>query len=712
MTHVPPVRGIDLPGDDVERARAAPPYVRIGTLPESSCGLNAGKTGSPARLTPLAGGPYGAREDAVPDDHATPQPRLPDSLSGGTAAAEAPRGRGLRAGCHLLRFAPRTQAPLGGTLRVEREGGSVIASGDLYLQAAEPDPSAGIPVFPRDRYRAYLRVTRVSDGGSALGLEVFDFDHAAGTWLEGVELSAHMSAAAAPDGFPSREDFLQGEVRDLSGSPVGELAIGWISPHVRRAVIELDRVAESESPLANTAGLGWSELFESIGWQVTVEESDADLVEESGESWSSAELHAEMLSRRSATNLDDEWRYWLVSVRRLDDDERGLMFDRDASDSNHVPREAAAIASHWTIPDDDPWGLAKGLRFGSAPDLYFRTATHEIGHALGLEHASSGVEIMCPTLAVAERAVAPQQFPENVEWTYSAADRRRLCHMPDHWVRPGGVPFGAGFGSAPRLPGSADAEPAGLELTVSPVLATVPIGAPVRLDLTLRNAAGGPVPAPADLSLKSGHMHGTVTDPSGVVRPFRPLLRYTEPRRLEELPEGGERTGSLTLLRGAEGALFPTAGDHAIDVRIDWERGGAPRSVTGSGTVSISPAVDGEHAEAARRILAAPDALLTLVLGGDHLTAGLDAVRAGLANDVLRPHYAYVEARRIASRFRERPPDLPAAAELIDVDTVMSAKETDKVASLVAAATGRGETPPERLVAVLRERAADHLRPR
>jgi hypothetical protein len=42
----------------------------------------------------------------------------------------------------------------------------------------------------------------------------------------------------------------------------------------------------------------------------------------------------------------------------------------------------------------------------------------------------------------------------------------------------------------------------------------------------------------------------------------------------------------------------------------------------------------------------------------------------------------------------------------------MSAKETDKVASLVAAATGRGETPPERLVAVLRERAADHLRPR
>lgn len=648
----------------------------------------------------------------MPDDDATPLPRLPDRLSGGpdpSAAAEASRGAVLRPGCHLLRFTPKVPGPLtsrcDGTLRVERDGESLIASGDLYLQGAEPDPGAGIPVFARALYRAYLRVTRIDDDGLALGFELFDFDHSSTTWLEGVELSAHLGRAPAPDGYPSRDDFLRGEVRDASGEPVGDLTIGWVSPHLRRAVIELDRVAKSEAPVANSAGLGWSELFEAIGWQVTVKESDLDVLEPSGESWSNAELHAEMLRRRSGTNLDGEWRFWLLSVRRLESDERGFMFDRDGADSNNVPREAAGIASHWVIPDEDPWGLARGRRFGSEPDLYFRTAVHEIGHALGLVHDTRNDGIMCPTLDLAERAVAPQQFPENISWSYAAKDRFRLRHMPDHWVRPGGVPFGAGFGTAPRLPESADAEPDRLELSVSPLLAVVPIGAPVRVDVTLRNAGPDPVPAPVDLSLKSGHVHGTVTDPSGTVRSFRPLVRHTEPRRLEELARGELRSGSLTLLRGVEGPLFPSAGDHTIEVRVEWEIDGVVHQAAGSGAVAVSPAVDEAHAEAARRIMRAPDALLTLALGGDHLPGGVNAIRAALANDVLRPHYAYVEAKRLASRFQQRPADLAGAAELIDADSVMSATEIDKAARLVEAAVERGEAPPDPLVAVLCERA-------
>lgn len=648
----------------------------------------------------------------MPDDHATPLPRLPDRLSGGTdapGAAEAARRPVLRPGCHLLRFTPKVMGPLvygcDGTLRVESDGESLIASGDLYVHGAEPDPGAGIPIFARARYRAYLRVTRIADDGLTLGFELFDFDHTTSTWLEGVELSAHMGRAPAPDGYPSRDDFLRGEVRDASGGPVGDLTIGWVSPHLRRAVIELDRVAGSEAPLANKAGQGWSDLFKSIGWHVTVEESDLDVLEPSGESWSNAELHAEMLCRRSGTNLDEEWRFWLVSVRRLEADERGFMFDRDGADSNNIPREAAGIASHWTVPDEDPWGLAKGRRFGSEPDLYFRTAVHEIGHALGLVHDARNNGIMCPTLDLAKRAVAPQQFPENISWSYTPKDRLRLCHMPDHWVRPGGVPFGAGFGTAPRLPDSADTELGRLELSVSPLLAIVPIGAPVRVDLTLRNTHTDPVYAPVDLSLKSGNVSGTVTDPAGTIRSFRPLVRLTEPPRLEELARGELTTGSLTLLRGVDGVLFPTAGDHTVEVQVEWESDGVLRRVAGSATVAISPAEDEAHAEAARQIMRAPDALLTLVLGGDHLTSGVKAIRAALAVDVLRPHFAYVEAKRLASGFQQRPSDLAGAADLIDPATVMSPTEVDKAVRLVEAAAGRGEAPPEYLVAVLHERA-------
>ena len=85
----------------------------------------------------------------------------------------------------------------------------------------------------------------------------------------------------------------------------------------------------------------------------------------------------------------------------------------------------------------------------------------------------------------------------------------------------------------------------------------------------------------------------------------------------------------------------------------------------------------------------------------------MKAIRAALANDVLRPHFAYVEAKRLASRFRQRPADLAGAAALIDADSVMSATEIDKAARLVEAAAERGEAPPEPLVAVLRERAED-----
>ena len=88
------------------------------------------------------------------------------------------------------------------------------------------------------------------------------------------------------------------------------------------------------------------------------------------------------------------------------------------------------------------------------------------------------------------------------------------------------------------------------------------------------------------------------------------------------------RTGSLTLLRGAEGVTPDRRGSHGRGHGM--ESSGMPRRVTGSAVVAISAAVDEEHAEAARRVIGTPDALLTLVLGGDHLTAGLQAIRAAL----------------------------------------------------------------------------------
>jgi hypothetical protein len=666
----------------------------------------------------------------LPVTRAAAGPRLPDAVADAPAdetpdgGAASPRGT-LRAGCHLVAFT-RDGGPLSvryvGTLRVEREETGTVASGDLYLHGVvgeppdllpeEADPGAGIPIFARSRYRYYIRVTGpeepARDGAAAvLRFELYRYDHPSNTWSAEGTFSAELHQTAAPGGYPHAEEFLRGEVRDSSGRQAGEITIGWVSPFVRRATLEIDRVADCERPLANAAGVDWRAIFEQVGWDLTVGESDADLPEPSGESWSPAELHAALRERRDSADLDSEWRYWLVCVRRIDTEERGLMFDDLGGDSNAIPREGAAIASHWTIPETPDWGLVQGMRFGSATDPYFRTALHEIGHAMGLYHNSRGTSIMRPTDVVADLAVPPEQFPRNVVWSFLPEDGRRLRHLPDLWVRPGGVPYGTSYGIAPDLPADAVRELDGLQLEVTSLLAGVPIGAPVRLNMILRNGAAKSLPAPTDLSLKSGHASGSVTDPSGETRSFRPLLRRTEPRRVEHLAPGESRAASMTLLRGREGALFAMPGPHRVRVRLEWDSAGVPVCVRGETTLMVLPALDQAHADAALHILDTPGVLITLALSGDHQEDGIAAVHAALASDVLRPHFAYVEARRLASRFLRRSPDLAAAADIVEPEAVMSAAEVDKASRILQVAVGQGEERPDRLIGVLEAKAKE-----
>ena len=135
--------------------------------------------------------------------------------------------------------------------------------------------------------------------------------------------------------------------------------MGWVSPYLRKATIEIDRVAQSETTLNNGAGVDWRSIGDAIGWDITVDESHANVAEPSGEFWSDAEAHAEMLARRDASNLDAEWRYHVLCVRRLDSTERGIMYDAYGGDSNNIPREGCVISSHWTIPNTQAWGTCR-----------------------------------------------------------------------------------------------------------------------------------------------------------------------------------------------------------------------------------------------------------------------------------------------------------------------------------------------------------------
>jgi hypothetical protein len=608
--------------------------------------------------------------------------------------------RALRHGCYYVRYTPLQASPTRpgaiyylGTVRVERVGATATISGDLYLRhvsatplsgaAGEPDPADGIPVFPRAGYRYYLRAVDVSDSPGAqesftLTLELFRFNAAITAWSNEGTSTVQLSWTTAPPGYPSAADYLTGDVRNSAGSVTGTLSLGWVSPFLRRATLEIDRVPQGVVPTTNGSDHGWPQVFEPLGWELTVIESDGSVDEESGAAWSDAEMHAAMLKYRDARHggLDGRWHYHLLCVRRIDDTERGIMYDSAAVDVNSTAREGVAIACDWVFDQDEPsWGVLRGTRFGDNPPSYFRTAVHELGHAMGLYHNASDNGFMNTTDVIARRGHSGRPFPQNIRWAFHTDDEKRLRHMPDIWVRPGGIQFGEDYSIAPIAADDLIEEPEGLRLEVRPLETLLPLGAPARVDFALINDSPAPVLVPATLSLRGGAVRGKVIDPAGTVRAFLPLVACVENQPLRRLEPDQRVAHSATITHGPQGALFPGPGLHRIVVELRWDDGGATRGLTGSATVLVAAATTPEQERAAYGILSNPDTMLAIAASAD-VGGGVEAIEQAAADGTLGPHYAWLAAKRtLRARATTGEPYRRALERLAEDDVVMNSAE-------------------------------------
>ena len=211
----------------------------------------------------------------------------------------------LRCGCWLIGYYPGGSpiVAFDGTLRVECHRTGRSASGDLYQRPTKlipsppprpphtvllppPNPAAGIPILPRDRYRYYVRVTSLPEARFigptfTLAFELYRFT-APNAWvLEGAR-TAKMTRLPAPSGFPSASDYAEGDVKDAAGTVVARLKMGWVSKYFRKATVEIDTVTGSEQPTTSGAGHNWTTVGDSIGWQLNVVLSDTNVAEPSG----------------------------------------------------------------------------------------------------------------------------------------------------------------------------------------------------------------------------------------------------------------------------------------------------------------------------------------------------------------------------------------------------------------------------------------------
>ena len=295
-----------------------------------------------------------------------------------------------------------------------------------------------------------------------------------------------------------------------------------------------------------------------------------------------------------------------LAVKKLDSSPRGKIYDWNATDSDKVPREGVAIAAKWVFePTPNPengipdWGAAKGRESSTVKPAYFRAAVHEMGHAFGISrHNTANMGFMNTTDAIAEATlVTPATpFPTNILLDFTDGDRKKLRLWSGMFVRPGGVAFGGANNTSPPItPDDKEIEISQFKLEVKTLLSEVPLGAPVRIDLKLTNIGEVPMLAPRELGLKSACMAGFVQDSSGKVRSFRPLVHCVDCVDSVDtamLGAGQRVSGSMTLLRGAEDALFPSSGVSKIFLKAAWDfgDGSAQAMVVGKTTVFVTDA--------------------------------------------------------------------------------------------------------------------------
>ncbi len=636
--------------------------------------------------------------------------RIPDSTK------EKRLAGALRSGCFGIRLDVES-GPLGsaadwiGILRVERVKEtptrvSFRISGDLYVSDASLPATTVSRVMPRSNYRMFVTLADDSDGSESirlaggkllLRLRTIQLDQL--TWTSGPGLTLQLET---PSGNSSSEDF---QLTLKKGSTtVATGTMSWRFSAYREISIYPACSADAVFPWTNGAGQSWENLFREIGWEAKVHPPET-LVAPTGKVWQLNELHDAILSSNSsAVSLDEHWAVQLLCVHQIEannDQQRGVMFDFSNLDSNGVPRQAAAVAFGWRIPNTAEWGTARGGLYGTLPRLFFRTSAHEIGHALGMKHpiANDPRRVMVATNTL----TGVSGFPDTIATSFSDDEAAWLNHQPDPVVRPGGLPYPAEIMPADFLRRRAvSIRKHFVDCKVAPVKECYPLGAPVRLEFSVQNYGKRTVRAPEELSFSCGGISIAVTSPDEVTRRTSPAISICHHNCRTPLSQGEEAFGAATVWASPQGPLFPVPGLYSVAVQIPVVDSGRFVWVKGNCKIAIAQPTTKAQAKLVDRVLRSTELHQRIVIGAGLSFRGQQLIAAILKCNDLKSHYEYSEAKLGLVKLGNA--SLTSASELINNHTEMTHQEIRRLLRIADALSAETLSPVGRasIVAILK----------